>query len=213
MASPRRIRPSLLLLVRHGRTETTGKVLPGRAPGLHLGDAGQTQAQRTAERIASLKEVAAVYASPMERTQETAQPVAKARGLRVRTHQGLNECDFGEWTGKRLADLRRRKEWRRVQRHPSGFRFPGGESFSEMQLRIVDALADLHRRHPGATVVAVSHADPIKAAVAHAVGTPLDLFQRIVVSPCSVSAILWGPDGPVVLAVNSTAELTELAVS
>lgn len=213
MASPRRSRPSLLLLVRHGRTETTGKVLPGRAEGLHLGATGRAQADRTAGRIAGLKQAAAVYASPMERTQETARPIATALRLRVRTHEGLNECDFGEWTGKRLADLRRRKEWKRVQRHPSGFRFPSGESFAEMQLRMVEALDDLHRRHPGGTVVAVSHADPIKAVVAHAVGTPLDLFQRIVVSPCSVSAILWGPDGPVVLAVNSTTELTELAVS
>jgi probable phosphoglycerate mutase len=203
-------RPTLILLVRHGTTATTGKVLPGRTPGLHLADTGLAQAEAVAGRIAALKRVAAVYASPMERTQETAKPIARAVGHRVRTHPGLNECDFGDWTGKRLADLRRRRDWRRVQRHPSGFRFPGGESFAEMQLRIIGALADVHRRHPGGTIVAVSHADPIKAAVAHAVGTHLDLFQRIVVSPCSVSALLWSDDGPMVLAVSSTAALTEL---
>jgi probable phosphoglycerate mutase len=203
-------RPTLILLVRHGTTATTGKVLPGRAPGLHLADKGLAQAEAVAGRIAALKRVAAVYASPMERTQETAKPIARELGHRVRTHHGLNECDFGDWTGKRLADLRRRRDWRRVQRHPSGFRFPRGESFAEMQLRIVGALADVHHRNPGDTIVAVSHADPIKAAVAHAVGTHLDLFQRIVVSPCSVTALLWSDDGPMVLAVSSTAALTEL---
>ena len=100
-----------------------------------------------------------------------------------------------------------------MQRNPSGFRFPGGESFTEMQTRITGAIDSLRAAHPGQTVVAVSHADPIKAAVAHALGTHLDLFQRIVVSPCSVSAILYSADGPVVLAVNSTGDLTALVPS
>lgn len=93
-----------------------------------------------------------------------------------------------------------------MQRYPSGFRFPGGESFAEMQQRMVDTLADLVARHPGRAFVAVSHADPIKAAAAHALGTHLDLFQRIVVSPCSVTAVLFGESGPVVLALNSTGD-------
>ena len=107
----------------------------------------------------------------------------------------------------------KKPEWMTVQRYPSGFRFPGGESFPEMQGRIVGTMAKLRERHPGETVVAVSHADPIKAAVADAVGTPLDLFQRIVVSPCSVTAIAYSPFGPIVLAVNSTGALTELKPS
>jgi probable phosphoglycerate mutase len=97
-------------------------------------------------------------------------------------------------------------EWKTVQNRPSTFRFPGGESFAEMQLRIGGALERVVAAHPGKVVVAVSHADPIKAAVAQAMGTHLDLFQRIVVSPCSVSAILHTPTGPVVLAVNSTGD-------
>lgn len=207
-------RPTLVLMVRHGQTDTTGKVLPGRAPGLHLSDTGLRQAEHAASRIGAMGTVSAVYASPMERTQQTAAPIAKACGKRVRTHQGLNECDFGEWTGKKLADLRRRSEWTTVQRHPSGFRFPKGESFAEMQSRITGALAELVGRHPGETIVAVSHADPIKAALAQAVGTPLDLFQRIVVSPCSVSAVLHGAEGTVVLTSNSTGDdLAGLAVS
>ena len=209
--------PTLVLLVRHGQTPTTGKVLPGRAAGLHLADRGQQQAQTVAERITRLqtdkRKVAAVYASPLERTQETAAPISKALGLRTRRNAGLIEADFGEWTGAELKALYKLPEWRTVQRNPSGFRFPGGESFIEMQTRICGAIQKLCAAHPGQTVVAVSHADPIKAAVAHAMGTPLDLFQRIVVSPCSVSAVLYGVDGPIVLAVNSTGDLTALVPS
>jgi probable phosphomutase (TIGR03848 family) len=209
----RSTKPTLVLLVRHGTTPTTGTTLPGRAPGLHLSDAGQAQAEAVAERIATVGTVGAVYASPLERTRETAAPIAKATGNRVRGLTGLLECDFGDWTGRKLSDLRRKKEWRRVQRHPSGFRFPKGESFAEMQVRITGALDGLRARHPGQRVVAVSHADPIKAAVADAMGTHLDLFQRVVVSPCSVSALLLTDDGPLVLAVNAVDDLRQLVPS
>jgi probable phosphoglycerate mutase len=207
--------PTVVLLVRHGQTPTTGKTLPGRAPGLHLADRGVEQAEAAAARIAPLRgTVAAVYASPLERTQETAAPIAKAVGKRIRTERGLLECDFGSWTGAKLSSLRRKPEWKTVQRYPSGFRFPKGESFAEMQARITGSLDQLVARHPGETVVAVSHADPIKAAVAQAVGTHLDLFQRIVVSPCSVTAIAYTGEGPIVLTVNSTGgDLAALAPS
>jgi probable phosphoglycerate mutase len=207
-------KPTLVLFVRHGQTPTTGSTLPGRTPGLHLADAGVTQAERAAERISALKRVAAVYASPMERAQETAAPIARARKLRVRREKGLNECDFGSWTGAELKALAKLPEWRTVQRYPSGFRFPGGESFAEMQVRITTAVERLCAKHKGETVVAVSHADPIKAAVAAAMGTHLDLFQRIVVSPCSITAVLYSEGGPIVLAVNSTGDdLTRLVPS
>lgn len=207
--------PTLVLLVRHGQTPTTGTTLPGHAPGLHLADRGVAQAEEAAERIRPLAaKVAAVYASPLERTQETAAPIARAVRKRVRTEPGLLECDFGRWTGKNLKDLAKLPEWRTVQRYPSGFRFPRGESFAEMQARITGALDRLVARHPGATVVAVSHADPIKAAVAQALGTHLDLFQRIVISPCSITAVLYAATGPVVLSVNSTGgDLAALAPS
>lgn len=209
--------PTLVLLVRHGQTPTTGQVLPGRAPGLHLADRGREQAEGVAARIADLQDgkrsVAAVYASPLERTRETAAPIAKSLGLRVQRHRGLLECEFGDWTGAELKTLAKRPEWRTVQRNPSGFRFPGGESFTEMQTRIGSAIESIRGAHPGQTVVAVSHADPIKAAVAQAMGMHLDLFQRIVISPCSVSAILYTADGPIVLAVNSTGELSSLVPS
>jgi len=207
-------RPTLVLLVRHGQTPTTGSTLPGRARGLHLADTGIAQAEAAAVRIAALKQVAAVYASPLERTRETAKPIAAARGLKVQIDRGLLECDFGDWTGAKLKDLMKLPEWQTVQRYPSGFRFPDGESFAEMQTRIVGALDQLVARHPGETIVAVSHADPIKAALAQALGTHLDLFQRIIVSPCSISAVLYGPTGPAVLAANSTGDdLSRLGLS
>jgi probable phosphomutase (TIGR03848 family) len=214
MARPKLPKPTVVLFVRHGQTGTTGSVLPGRAPGLHLADRGIEQAAAVAERIAVLKKSpVAVYASPLERARETAAPIAKRLGLRVRSERGLLECDFGEWTGRKLKDLYKKPEWPVVQRYPSGFRFPGGESFAEMQARIHDAATRLAARHPGETVVAVSHADPIKAAVATAMGTHLDLFQRIVVSPCSVTAIVYGVMGPTVLSVNSVGTLSELVPS
>ena len=155
----------------------------------------------------------AVYASPLERTRETAAPIAKVRGLKVQIERGLLECDFGEWTGGELKELAKKPEWQTVQRYPSGFRFPGGESFTEMQVRITSTLADLAEKHRGQTIVAVSHADPIKAALADALGTHLDLFQRIVISPCSVTAIAYGEGGPLVLGVNTTNGLDEVQPS
>ncbi|HUP85653.1 MAG TPA: MSMEG_4193 family putative phosphomutase [Acidimicrobiales bacterium] len=201
---PKPVLPTTVLYVRHGQTPTTGSVLPGRAKGLHLADTGKRQAEAVAERLQAMKAVDALYASPLERTRETAAPIGKARGLKVVADRGLLECDFGEWTGRNLKDLMKLPEWSTVQRYPSGFRFPGGESFAEMQTRITGAVAALVARHPGGTIVCVSHADPIKAAVAAALGTHLDLFQRIVISPCSVTTIAYGTSGPVVLNVNST---------
>ncbi|MFT3852584.1 MAG: MSMEG_4193 family putative phosphomutase [Ilumatobacteraceae bacterium] len=205
---------TVVLLVRHGQTPTTGAVLPGRAKGLHLADAGRQQAERVAQRIAEMNGVDAVYASPLERARETAAPIAAARGLKVQVERGLLECDFGEWTGAELKGLMKLPEWQTVQRAPSTFRFPGGESFTEMQSRIVGAVDRLRAHHPGGTIVCVSHADPIKALVAHAMGTHLDLFQRIVVSTCSVSAVAYTAGGPIVLTVNSTgASLADLRPS
>lgn len=198
--------PTLVLLVRHGQTATTGTVLPGRAKGLHLADTGRAQAQTAADRIGALDRVDAVYASPLERTRETAAPIAAATGQKVQIAKGLLECDFGDWTGKKLSLLRKKPEWSTVQNRPSIFRFPGGESFAEMQLRIWNELERLVAAHPGQRVVAVSHADPIKAAVAMATGVHLDLFQRIVISPCSITPLLFTPGGPIVLAVNSTGD-------
>jgi probable phosphomutase (TIGR03848 family) len=205
MATTSSPQPTVVFLVRHGTTGTTGKVLPGRAAGLHLSDHGKNQAEVAAKRLGAVNAIDAVYTSPLERTRETAAPIARALGVRSRRRKGLLECDFGAWTGKRLTDLMKKPEWRTVQSTPSEFRFPQGESFMEMQQRIVSELHTLAGRHPGRAIVAVSHADPIKAALAHFAGTHLDLFQRLVVSPCSVSAVLLGGT-PIVLSVNSTGD-------
>lgn len=206
--------PTLVLLVRHGQTSTTGTLLPGRAPGLHLADAGRQQAAKAAARLESMGGIAAVYSSPLERTRQTAQPIGKAVGHRVRIDKGLLECEFGEWTGRKLRELSKLPEWKTVQGAPSTFRFPGGESFTEMQTRICSAVERLVARHPGERIVCVSHADPIKAAVAQAQGVHLDLFQRIVISPCSITPILYGAGAPIVLAVNSAGDdLSTLAPS
>ena len=203
-----------MLLVRHGNTPTTGKLLPGRAAGLHLSDTGRAQAEAAATRVAALtKAPTAVYASPLERTRETAAPIARALGLRVRTAAGLVEADVGDWTEQRLSRLYRTREWPTVHRWPVGFRFPGGESFAEMSVRTMDAVLGLVAEHPGESIVAVSHADCIKAIVAAAAGVPLDLMQRLVVSPCSISAIVFTAGGPLVLCVNSTGTLDELVPS
>ena len=145
-----------------------------------------------------------MYASPLERTRETAAPIARVLGHDVAVDDGLVELDVGDWTGIELKAARKRKEWATIQRYPSGFTFPGGESFVAMQARMTGTLDRLRAAHPGETIVAVSHADPIRAAVAHAMGTHLDLFQRVVVSPCSLTAIAYGDEGPTVLTVNDT---------
>ncbi|WP_040159431.1 MSMEG_4193 family putative phosphomutase [Nigerium massiliense] len=207
-------KPTLVLLVRHGVTPTTGTVLPGRAPGLHLSERGERQAERVAERLDGLA-LEALYTSPLERTRETCAPTASRFELEPIEEPGLLECDFGDWTGAELSTLSKLPEWTTVQRAPSTFRFPGGESFAEMQHRIVGAIERVRRAHLGGVVACFSHADPIKAALAYAMGTHLDLFQRIVVSPASVSVISFpANEAPAVLTTNSTAEsLVDLRAS
>ena len=194
---------SVVLLVRHGLTPTTGVKLPGRAPGLHLSDEGRRQADAAAERIGKIGKIAGVYCSPITRARETAQPIGRTVKRALRIDRDLADLDIGEWTGMSLKQAARRPEWETVQRSPSTFRFPGGESFPEMQTRMTTALGKIVARHPGQIVVAVSHADPIKAAVAQALGTPLDLFQRIMIAPASITVVAYRRGGPSVITVNS----------
>ena len=203
MATRNRPAGALILLVRHGATPTTGRVLPGRAAGLHLSEDGVRQAERVAERIAALSP-AALYSSPLERALETASPSAAATGLTATEEPGLLECDFGEWTGQSLSTLARRKEWKALMAAPATFRFPGGESLAELEARVVATLERLRTAHAGQVVVAFSHADPIRAALTFAMGAPLDSFHRVNVATGSISVVGFPPDAaPVVLAVNS----------
>ncbi|KAB1642227.1 histidine phosphatase family protein [Gulosibacter chungangensis] len=203
-----------ILLVRHGQTPTTGKELPGRAPGLHLAEKGREQAARVAERLADLH-IDALYSSPLERALETAEPTASSTGLPVLEEPGLLETNVGDWTGRALSDLAKLLEWQTVQREPSTFRFPGGESFVEQRDRMRATIERIRSAHVGGTVVCFSHADPIRVFLSDALGMPLDALQRVSVSPCSVSAVAYR-DGsePVVLTVNSThSSLAELVAA
>jgi probable phosphomutase (TIGR03848 family) len=193
-----------LVLVRHATTAATGKRLGGWTPGVHLDEPGVEQAEAAAERLAD-QPVAAVYASPLERTQDTAKIVAKPHGLRVRTRRGLGEVDYGDWTDKPLGQLRRRKAWEIVQRTPSRMRFPGGESIRAAQARAVEETEVLAADHGGDVIVCVSHADVIKAVVAHHLAMPLDAFQRLVISPASAT-VLHLPEGghPLLVRFNDT---------
>lgn len=198
-----------LVLVRHAVTEQTGPMLTGRAPGVDLSDDGRRQAKALGERLAEIP-VAAVYASPIERTAQTAEAIATHHGVDVSELPGVIEADYGEWTGGKLADLAKTELWKTVQRAPSRARFPGGESLAEMQGRMVTALEAVVADHAGEIVVVVSHADPIKAAIAHFTGLHLDLFQRLVVSPASVTIFDLSPYGAALVKCNDTGDLDEL---
>jgi probable phosphomutase (TIGR03848 family) len=208
-AAPDAPRPTTLVLARHAVTAQTGPLLSGRAPGIDLSDDGRRQAESLGERLAGLP-VAAVYASPIERTTQTAQAVAGHHRLEVQALPGVLEADYGEWTGQKLADLAKTDLWKVVQRTPSRASFPGGESLAAMQARMVAALDAVVVDHPGELVVVVSHADPIKAAIAHYTGVHLDLFQRIVVAPASVTAFQLGAHGVAMVKCNDTGTLDEL---
>lgn len=197
---------TIILLVRHGTTPTTGQVLPGRAPGLHLADTGREQAERVARTVDA---VDAIYTSPLERTRETAQYLAEKFGLTPVVCEGLIECDFGEWTGAKLTELAKLPEWKVVQNNPEEFRFPGGESFVEMRERISDALTRIAAKHPGQTVACFSHADPIKAAVTWLEGAPLNSFQKVAADPASITVARIGSGGTEAIARNVTGELPE----
>lgn len=201
--------PTRVLLVRHAVTAETGPKLTGRAPGVHLSDVGVQQARAVANRLAPLS-VKAVYASPIERTTQTAEHVADCHGLAVVAFPAAIEADYGEWTGGLISELARTPEWKVVQRTPSRARFPGGETIRSMQARMVGGIEDVVRDHPGDTVVLVSHADPIKAAIAHYAGMHLDLFQRLHVSPASVTALEFNGHATMLLKVNDTGSLDEL---
>jgi probable phosphomutase (TIGR03848 family) len=204
--------PSLmtrLLLLRHATTDHTGKLLTGWTPGVHLGERGRAEARALAERLTPL-EIHAIFSSPLERCMETAAAVAEPRGMKVTTLEEVGEVRFGDWTGKELRELARTDLWRLVQAHPSGARFPDGESIYEMQLRAVLACERLREAHPGETVAVCSHADVIKAITAHYLGVHLDLFQRIVVGTASITAIGFGPV-PHLLRLNDTGLVADLA--
>jgi probable phosphomutase (TIGR03848 family) len=194
-----------VLLVRHGLTELTGPVLAGRTPGVNLDDRGRAQAERLAARLAAVP-LAAIVSSPLERCQQTAAAVAAGREVEVQTDDRLVEVEYGEWTGQELKKLAKQPLWRVVQQHPSAAVFPGGEALAAVQARAVAAVREwdtkMAAENRDAVWLACAHGDVIKAVVADALGMHLDLFQRIMVDPCSVTVITYTETRPFVVRVN-----------
>ncbi len=186
------------LLVRHGVTGETGRLLTGRLPGVSLSDKGRLDARVAADRLAN-GEVAAVYSSPIRRCRETARILATPHDMTPITDRRFIEADYGTWSGRSLKDLHRLKAWGRLMSHAARFRFPDGETLAEVQARSVSGLEDLAARHGDETIVVVSHADVIRSLLCHYLGTPLDLIHRLHVAPTSLTIIELGADGAVVV--------------
>ena len=199
-----------LFLIRHGLTAMTGSRLYGRTAGIHLDERGRRQAAALVERFEGVR-LDAVYSSPLERCVETVEPLARAHRLEVRVADGLVEMDAGTWTGRTLPSLRRTKLWHRVQRDPSRFRFPGGESFVEAEARVLDEVEGIAARHPRGRVAVGTHGDLVRVLVSHFTGAHLDHFQRVIADPASVSVVHVGDGVPRVLLVNDTGSLRRFA--
>ena len=193
----------ILLLIRHGENEYTRKgKLAGQLPNVHLNERGQKQARDLAE---ALKEVplTAIYSSPLERAMETATPIAEAHSLNVIQETGLMETNVGKWQGRSLKALNLNKHWKVVQHAPSRAQFPEGETFYQCQARVVASLDKIIAAHKQQDIITcVFHADPIKLAVAHYLGLPLDNFQRLGCDTGSVTALFIGEMGASVMKLN-----------
>ncbi len=200
---------TLLLLIRHGVNDWVHGRLAGWTPGVQLNAAGKGQALALSERLGDLP-ISAIYTSPLERCVETATAIAQPRGLALRLVESIGEVRYGEWQGAELKELYKHELWPGVQFYPSGTRFPNGETLGEAQMRMVQALDALRARHPKEIIAVCSHADIIKLAVAYYVGMHLDLFQRLVINPCSLTAIAFERMGPRLLAFNATGSLDHL---
>jgi len=194
------------LLIRHATTNSVGKRLSGRTAGVSLNPEGQEQAQKLAQRLEKLP-ITAIYSSPLARTVETAAPIAKLRQLQYKIKEDFIEIDFGDWTNKTFEELQKLPQFNNFNTFRSVTRIPSGELMLEAQTRIIAGLQKLCTQHPHQTVAVVSHADLIKAAVAYYAGIHLDLFQRIEISPASVSIIQLYEETARILVINDTGEL------
>jgi probable phosphoglycerate mutase len=197
-------------LIRHASTEANGVRLSGRADGVHLDDRGHRQARMLAGRFADVP-VAAVYASPLERAVETAEPIASVLGLQVALREDFLEVEFGRWTNRGFAELADAHEFRRFNEFRSCAPVPDGEFMLQAQARMVAGLDRLRAAHPDESVVVVSHGDMIRAAIAHYAGISLDLFQRLEIGLASVSVMDLDDRTVRILLVNDGGSLGALA--
>jgi probable phosphomutase (TIGR03848 family) len=199
---------TLVYLVRHGVTNHTGHRLSGWMEDIHLSEKGREQAEAVADLLTGTR-LKAVYSSPIDRTVETARPIAARHDLGVRTRRHLGEVDYGTWTNRSFRSLTRTRLWTTVQRYPSGARFPQGETLREVQARAVTEVEKLAANHPRQTICCVSHADVIRLVCAHFMGIHIDLFQRLVIGPASVSVVALQDDGPRILSLNTSAPMPQ----
>ena len=200
---------TVLLLIRHGHTDTAGKRLTGWQRGIHLNARGREEANGLVGRLEGVP-VRAIYSSPLERCRETAIPVARARKVPIRVRRGLIETGYGDWTGRAISQLRRSKMWRQLHVSPSSIRFPNGESLPGVQERAVAELGRIAADHPNGVIAIVTHADVVALAVAHFAGIHIDQFQRLVIEPASISVVALGEGAPRVMKVNDTGDLGAL---
>lgn len=197
-------KPTRLILVRHGTTPTTGKILPGRAAGLHLSDFGLQQANAVGEQLPSrFGTISAIFTSPLERAQETSQPLSTRLNMPVIVEPRLIECDFGEWTGSALTKLYRKPAWRDLMAQAGNFRFPTGESIREVLARMMDLVDSIRHEHSGETVVGFTHADPIKILATDALGMHVDQMHRISVATASMTTFVIGQSGLTLDSLNT----------
>jgi probable phosphoglycerate mutase len=187
-------------LLRHGEPNVFGRI-NGRLPGVGLSDKGRGEIAAVAERFAA-ERIEAIYSSPLQRTRETAEIVADRLGLPVQYREDVIELDFGEWTGLTADEIRRDERWQMWANCRSIAAIPGGESWRQVQDRVVHALFDLRRLHPDDSVVVVSHGDVIRAGLLFALGMPLDFHSRIEVGLASLNSIRLDGSGIRVLALN-----------
>lgn len=199
------------LLIRHAVNDfVKSHKLAGWTPGVHLSDEGKAQAEALGKRLADAP-INQLYASPLERTMETAEAIRQYHPhLEIKHHPEVGEVRYGDWEGQAIGDLAKRKMWAVVQEYPSRAFFPNGETMRGVQMRVVNAIEDLAAAHPGEMVAIVFHADLIKMALAHYLGMHLDNFQRIVISPASISSIALGYGRPYVATMNDVAHLQPL---
>lgn len=201
-----------ILLIRHAVNDfvKTGK-LAGWTPEVHLNEEGKAQAEALGKRLADAP-IRHLYSSPLERTMETAEAICQYHSdLSIQQNREIGEVQYGDWQGQAIAALTKRKMWHVIQEYPSRASFPNGETMREVQTRAVNELERLSLRHPREMIVVVSHADVIKMMLAHFLGMHLDNFQRIVVSPASISSVTLGYGRPYVGVVNDTAHVAQLA--
>ena len=195
-----------VFLVRHAAHDRLNRILSGRMPAVRLGETGHEQAKRVSQRLGR-EPIAAVYASPLDRCQETAQPLADALGLSVETSHGLNEIDCGEWTGLSFDALYGDERWHRWNRERAISSPPGGEPMSAVQARALGDIEAWRTRHPGAAVAAVTHADVVKGIVCGVLGLSLDRHGAFEIGPASVTTLVVWEGGGKVLGLNELAAL------